>query len=399
MRDVGIIGAGASGLMAALMAGKRGLSVTVFEKKEQPGKKLMVTGNGRCNFSNRRMDESCYYSSDPAFTKRFLSRFSANDAVSLFAGLGMLTEDRNGYLYPASAQASSVVSVLTEAVKAYDVEIKSNSPVTAIQHDKNGFTVFCGGERFSFSSCILCCGSPAGVKDKLPFNAYQMLEELGHKVNKPLPALVKLTGNEGFEKAWAGVRTKVSVSFQDQCHTGEIQLTDTGISGIPVFQLSHEAVRRLDDKQTVVIKIDFLPDYTEETLSVLLSQKSSSEETGTYLRGWLPSKLISVILKKTDIRSYRALSSLKAAEKQQLIHEIKLFSYPVTGHGGFMDAQSVSGGVPLSEVSGNFESRLVKNLYITGELLDMDGLCGGYNLHFAFGSGKIAGEHVKGIDR
>ncbi len=359
----------------------------------------MVTGNGRCNFSNRRMDESCYYSSDPAFTKHFLSRFTTDDAVRLFAGLGMLTEDRNGYLYPASAQASSVVSVLTEAVKDHDVEIKSNSPVTAIQNDADGFTVLCGGERFSFSSCILCCGSPAGVKDKLPFNAYQLLEELGHKVDKPLPALVKLTGNEGFEKAWAGVRTKVSVSFLDMHHTGEIQLTETGISGIPVFQLSHEAVKMLDNGKTVDIKIDFLPDHTEETLSGLLFEGSSAKETGSYLRGWLPSKLIPVILRKAEIRPSRPLSSLKANEKQKLIHEIKHFSYPVTGHGGFMDAQSVSGGVPLSEVSEDFESRLIKNLFITGELLDMDGLCGGYNLHFAFGSGKIAGEHVKGFDR
>ena len=400
--DVGIIGAGASGLTAAYFAGSRGLRVTVLEKKEQAGKKLLITGNGRCNFSNERMDAGCYHASDCSFMERFLKRFSTEDAVRFFESLGMLSAERNGYLYPSSLQAATVVFTLTEACKRAGVSLLTNTEVSSVKKQGDLFEVHTAeGQTFRFKKLVLACGSPSGVKDRNPFNAYDLLKGFGLEVKDPLPALVNLTGRCGFEKLWAGIRLNASVEFHGKRETGEVQFTDSGISGIPVFQLSGSVVEELamrrkagEKEPEAAVILDLLPAYSEESLRKHLNRLPQAMSLEDGLRLFLPRKLVPVVLKKADLSFMKTAESLSKEETGLLVKTLKAFVYPVTGHGSFLDSQVTRGGLRLTEITEDFEVRNVPGLHVTGELLDIDGLCGGYNLHFAWGSGRIAGEHL-----
>ena len=399
MKRVAVIGGGASGMAAALEAAKRGFSVTVFEKKEQLGKKLSATGNGHCNFTNAAMEPAFYRSRELPFIERFLRACPTERVLGFFRELGLLFTERDGYYYPASNQAASVLSVLSERLKSLCVTLKTNTDVTGLIPEEKGFTLLYGRERERFDACVLALGSRSGVSDPNPFRGYEILKSLGHRVYEPLPSLVPLHGRTGFEKDWAGVRTKASVSFRGQRESGELQLTAEGISGIPVFQLSHGAVAEIREKGLAEITVDFLPDYPEEELTAALKGSGNGEPFGrekleTYLRGWLPRKLILPLLKASGIHAPRGVGELTEEERNRLIRTIKSFSYPADGFGDMRDSQVTNGGLDLREVRDSFESKKCPGLFITGELLDADGLCGGYNLHFAFGSGLIAGQSI-----
>lgn len=393
MKSVGIIGAGASGLSAANALVKRGIPVKIFDKKEQAGKKLSATGNGHGNFTNTRMDASCYHA-DRAFMEHFLKRFSEEDCKRMFLDLGMLSLDREGYLYPASFQAAALTSVLTENLKDDLTEWHLNTRVRDIQKLKDSFLISTDQGDFTADYLILALGSSSGVRDKYPFNAYEMLGRLGIPVTKTFPSLVFLNGKEGFEKVWSGVRMKASVSYKGETETGEIQFREDGISGIPVFQISSSVIR--DEEKVKEVTLDLLPDYQEAFLEKCLKEEERALPVQDYLRGWIPRKMITPVLKKAGIFEKKTLPELSDKDRQDLIRSLKHFTYRITGHGDFSDSQVTSGGVCLSEITEFFESVRIPGLYITGELLDVDGRCGGYNLHFAFGSGKIAGEHIPG---
>ena len=266
MKKIIIAGGGASGMAAAISAAASGASVVLLEAREQTGKKLLRTGGGRCNFTNEFMDPSCYYG-DPDFIRSFLERFSTKDCLDFFKGLGLLYRERDGYYYPYSNSAASVLSVLNAGMKAASCSVYLNSPVTKTRVLPEGsFEVFSGGQTFRGDALILSAGSAAG-NDARGFSVSSFLPE---KVKLPMrpfqPALTMLYGSDGVERAWEGVRCRGSVTLGARKETGELQLLSAGISGIPVFQISRNAVRMLSRNEKVLVSLDFLPDFTEDTV-------------------------------------------------------------------------------------------------------------------------------------
>ncbi len=375
-------------MAAAITAAASGASVVLMEAREQTGKKLLRTGSGRCNFTNARMEPDCYYG-DRAFVSTFLSRFSTADCLSFFRKLGLLYRERDGYYYPYSNSASSVLSVLNQRIRELGVNVLTCTAAEKAAVLPDGrFSVASENTVITGDALIIASGSPAGAERQ--GTGFQKLfpKACGIRIRPFLPALTMLYGNEGCERVWEGVRCRGSVTYEGRTETGELQLLSGGISGIPVFQLSRMAVQALSRGEEAVFFLDFLPDLTADEITDLLTPGKKLEDL---LRGWLPRKLIPVILRRAGSFGDRMTEELEIPERNALIRALKHFTYRVTGHGDFREAQTVSGGIDPRELTPGFEYRRIPGLYFTGETVDVDGICGGYNLHFAFGSGILAG--------
>lgn len=377
-----IIGGGASGLMAAIMAARNGAQVTLLEHNEKPGKKICATGNGKCNLTNLSSPVDAYRGSCPDFAKEALDAFSVQDTIRFFSELGIYTVNKNGYLYPHSGQASSVVNVLVMEAQYRKVKIKTNAHVTEVKKEKGIWTAVTEGWSYEGDAIILANGSCASKIAGADGSGYAIAEKLGHKVISPLPALTALKCKGNFAK-WAGVRTEGAVTLcingiPMKREQGELQLTEYGISGIPVFQLSRYAVRGIAEGCRITLLVDFLPEFTKEALADFMESRRKNcpyKNQKELLVGLFPDKLIQVLSNERDMKK-----------------AIKEFPLSVIGGMDFQQAQVCSGGVDTSQVySCSMESMLHRNLYFAGELLDIDGTCGGYNLQWAWSSGAVAG--------
>ncbi len=387
-RQVVIIGAGASGLMAAIMAARNGAAVTVLEQNEKPGKKICATGNGKCNFSNLARPEDAYRGEHPEFVNDVLARFSVENTIEFFREIGIYPLYRNDYLYPRSNQAQSVVDVLCMEASSLGVKIKTNEQAIAIEIVQNGkkFQILTKGWHYEADALILASGSKASSIAGADGSGYDFAKHLGHHIVPVYPALTALKCKGNNYKAWAGVRTEGCISLiidGEFCcrEQGELQLTEYGISGIPVFQLSRYAIRAVKNGKKVIVKINFLPGFSAEEVNDLLHQRKKDcpyKNEKELLTGLFPEKLTKVLI-----------------SQKNLISAITEYTLEVTDGLSFSQAQVCSGGVDTSEiVNKTMESKICPNLYITGELLDVDGTCGGYNLQWAWSSGAVAGIHA-----
>ena len=383
-KRVVIIGGGASGLMASIAAAENGAAVTILEQNEKPGKKICATGNGKCNFTNLQKQTDAYRSDNPGFWEEVLNQFSVENTVDFFTELGLYPVNKNnGYLYPHSGQASSVAEVLCMKARSLGVKIKTNEQVKSISKEKNIWKIHTQGWTYEGYAVILANGSRASSISGSDGSGYEIAAALGHSVITPLPALTALKcKNTGFS-GWAGVRTEGKISLYADGkkiaeETGELQLTDYGVSGIPVFQISRYAIRAFWKGQKTELRLNFLPEFSREQLAAFLEKrKQDSPYKGKkeFFTGLFPDKLAKVLLASKNL-------------------EEAIYSYPlkVTGYQPFEQAQVCSGGVDTREVDAKtLESRLVPGLYFAGELLDVDGKCGGYNLQWAWFSGYAAG--------
>lgn len=408
-----IVGGGAAGLMAAITAAESGASVTILEHMPRVGKKILSTGNGKCNMTNLYMTAECYRSGVNGVPMQVIEKFSVSDTIAFFRRLGVLTIDRNGYVYPASGQAQTVLDALRDKADHLGIRTCCDSKVLSINKKKDGrFAVKTADQMYSADFVILCAGSMAAKTTGSDGSGYELAKSLGHKIKKPLPALVQLKCKGDFFKAIAGVRTDVKVSLytmdkngepgaflaEDQ---GELQLTDYGISGIPVFQVSRYAAEALDHKKRVLAVVDFMPDMTEDQLfAVLKEQKAylSDRMAGDFINGLFNKKLATLFLKSVWIKQDQPVSEITNKKLAELCRVIKETSFEVTGTNPYDKAQICMGGVDLREVdAGTMESRLVSGLYFAGEILDVDGICGGYNLQWAWSSGHLAA--VSAVER
>ena len=399
-RKIAVIGGGASGLAATIRAAECGADVAVIEKKEQAGKKLLLTGNGRCNLTNTVLSADYYRGPGRVLTEEILERFGTEELCSFFESLGLYLREQRGGIYPRTMQAQSVLSVLLNRVRMLGIRMVYNTNVTGIGKEDGKFVISTDSGVFHADAVILACGSEAGVKDRRPFSAVRILRELGHTVEEPRPALTCLYGEKGERPGWEGVRVYGSVSFQDETHEGELQLTSGGISGIPVFQLSHRVSEALQTSEEAEIRMDFLPEKSgEDLLGILLSDRKSPVfgrlRADEYLKGMLPKNLIPAVMKAGGLQK-KILGLYSEGEFRRLAEAIKHYPFRAVKTGSFQEAQTVSGGIDPDELKPGLESRIVPGLYITGELLNTHGLCGGYNLHLAFSSGLIAGEAAAG---
>lgn len=401
-----IIGGGAAGMMAAITAAENGASVTILEHMPRVGKKILSTGNGKCNLTNLYMDEACYRCSETGYPMKVIDRFRETDTIRFFRRLGVLTTDRNGYVYPYSGQAQTVLDALRERVETLGVRVICECEPIEIRKKQDRFSVKTKSGTYSGDFLILACGSMAAKNTGSDGSGYELAKSFGHKIKKPLPALVQLKCKGDFFKAISGVRTEAEIrlftmdkngNFSKELglDRGELQLTDYGISGIPVFQVSRYAAEALDQKKHVAAVINFLPMYEEEAVFRILKEQREylkEKAAGDFLNGIFHKKLAVLFLKMAGIKPETPVSALSDRKLMALGRIISEFTVEVTATNPYEKAQICMGGVQVNEINPDtMESRLVPDLYFAGEIMDVDGICGGYNLQWAWSSGYLAG--------
>lgn len=396
--DIIIIGAGASGLMAAIAAARQGSSVLVIEQKDKAGKKILATGNGKCNFTNMIQKAECYRSDDSAFAIKVLSCFDVNDTLSFFKELGIYPKNRDGYLYPNSEQAASVVQVLVMECERLKVAFLYNEVVKDI--NKTDYTVITKAKAYKCKNLIIATGGCASPQLGSDGSGYRFAKLFEHTIIKPLPALVQLRSPQKYCKTVSGVRTtaKVTVysgSKQIAEEVGEILFTDYGISGIPIMQISRFAAKALDRGEKVQLKLDFMPELTEEVFVDMFQHRiwqNPSKNIEEMMVGLLNHKLSYIIIKEAGLDVYIKAELLTKSQINELVKNIKKFEMTISDTNSFENAQVSAGGVSTKEIhETTMESKLSKNLYLVGELVDVDGTCGGYNLQWAWSTGYLAG--------
>lgn len=386
MKKVVIIGGGASGMMAAIQAARTGAAVTLLEHNEKPGKKILATGNGRCNLTNLVQEPSRYRSSQPDFPWKIITQYPLEDTLAFFSELGIYTKDRNGWVYPYSDQAAGVAQVLELEARHQKVKIKTTEEVTDILREDGQYLVKTATWQYPCDSVIISCGSSASNVEGSSTTGYELAEKLGHTVVKPLPSLCGIRGKDNYYAKWAGSRMDGRITLEIDGETvgeeqGEILFTEYGISGIGVFQLSRYAVRGTDEGKIATYHLNLMPQLTKEELVKLLldrQQAGSYKNPQELLIGLLPRKMIDVLVKKTY-------------EPEKIAERLKDWQVPVKGAYALQQAQICSGGVDPRELTEQLESRLHPGIYFTGEVIDVDGPCGGYNLQWAWSSGAVAG--------
>lgn len=400
MRTVAVIGGGASGMMAAVTAASGGAHVILLEHKDRIGKKILSTGNGRCNFTNTHQEPICYHSEDPLFPWEVVERFNAQAVISFFLQLGVYSKNRNGYIYPNSDQASAVLDAFRMELDRLKVEIRTGIECREIRPGKKGFTILTDQEPVRADRVILCAGSKAAPATGSDGSGYDLAKKLGHRILPVLPALTALKCEEKFFKSIAGVRANGSVSIwsDGECiakDTGEIQLTDYGISGIPVFQVSRYASQLLYEKKETDAMLDFMPDFTKAQTNAFLrarAQTRPDKSAEMFLIGLFHKKLCDLWIRLSKIPRQRKAGELTADEIACLTDLIKVFRVRIQETNSYDKAQVCCGGIDTREVDPEtLESVYVPGLYFAGEILDVDGMCGGYNLTFAWASGYAAG--------
>ena len=394
-----VIGAGASGLTCAITLARRGISVTVFEKLESSAKKILVTGNGRCNYWNEDFNNKYFHSNNEEFIKEVNTEENRKEVLSFFDGLGIVPFIKNGYYYPMSMQASSIRDVLLDEVNKLGIKVVNNSEVINVKKMNDKFFIETTNGGAVSDYLIVATGSNAYYKNSNL--GYNLCKTFGHNIIDTLPSLVQLVGDADYFNSWAGIRnnSKVTINVDKEPkkeEIGELMLTDYGISGICVFNISGIAAKALHVNKPVEVELNFLPNI--DNLNNFLEERSNKvdKELGKFFEGILNKKLVEIILKKTNLNKNKKYKELNDIEKNSLINNLSSFKVKIVGTKDFSNAQVSSGGVDTKEVDPKtFESKLCNGLYIIGEVLDVDGDCGGYNLGFAWLSGIIAGRSVK----
>ncbi len=400
---IAVIGGGASGLTAAISAAKCGARVSLFEKNNRVGKKILMTGNGKCNLSNKSLSEDFYYSGDRAFISSAFEKFGFMDTIMFFNSLGLLLTEKNGGIYPHSEQAASVLDALRFEAESIGIILCCDSNIENVNKTDKGFEIEAGKDTQYFDRVIIATGGKAAPKTGSDGSGYSIAKSLGHSVTKTYPALTGIRCEGDFWNISSGVRCGAALLVeQDEsgygASYGELQFTDYGISGIPVFQISRLVAALLDEKKQVSIDIDLFPEVDEMTLFNELSARIMllpDRNIHQILSGFMNKKLVTLTLKLTGIPQ-DAFFAEGCPELDSIISALKHFRVIAKSVNSYDQAQCTAGGVPLSEINGFFESRICKGLYFCGEILDVDGLCGGYNLQWAWTSGHIAGEAASG---
>lgn len=403
-RKVAVIGGGPAGMMAAITAAEQGALVTLFERNDRVGKKLLATGNGRCNLGNMVLSEREYYGASPEWIRSSLERFGTADTIAFFERLGLMLKDKGGYLYPACEQASAVLDVLRIRLSELSVTVRTDCKIERISKSKQGILLAWGEAGFFFDRVIIACGGKAAPKTGSDGNGYELAGKLGHKIVPTVPALVQLRCREEYLKAVAGVRAEAEISVHKNKtlaarERGELQLTDYGISGIPVFQLSRTVNYLLRQQGEVQVSVNFLPDMDEQAFEQLIRSREGlkrSRNLEEYFTGMLNKKLMLLFIRLSGLKPGQAACQTAQQDLKKVFKLCRSFPLRVTGSNPYDSAQVCAGGVDTREITEDMESRKVPGIYFAGEILDVDGRCGGYNLQWAFCSGYLAGMAAAG---
>ena len=394
-------------MIAAISAARNGAEVTILEGGDRIGRKILSTGNGKCNFTNKKMDNTCFRSNTTADISPFLDEFGVEDTLAFFASLQMLYKERQGYYYPSSEQASTVLDVRRFEMESYadHIKILTGCKARMLTYQKDGtIKVQCGTESFVFDRVILTCGSKASPKTGSDGTGYQLLRSLkcGCCIEEVVPALVQLRCKEDYLKAVAGVRVegRVTLIINDEVvceEQGEIQLTDYGVSGIPVFQVSRYASYGCAKGQKVQVHLDVMPGMDGEAFAQYMSQRREMLGERTmeqFCAGLINKKLCMQFCKIAGISLEQQVKKVPQKAWDQFVALFKKWILHVEKPNGFDMAQVCAGGLSMKEINSHFAMNKCPSVYVAGELLDVDGICGGYNLQWAWTSGYLAGQYA-----
>lgn len=397
---IAIIGAGASGMAAAVTAAASGTDqVLLFERQARVGRKLAATGNGRCNLTNRRTEPGHYHGSGTDFVRPALEAFPPEKVLEFFQALGLYTvTEPDGKVYPYSDQANSVVDVLRFALDRRNITLLTGTEIAGVKRLPKGFRLkTADGQSYECEALIVACGGAAGTKLGGGLSGYQLLRSLGHHCTKLSPSLVQLKSDPGVVQGLKGVRANAGLQLTVNgallaASWGEVQFTDYGISGPAVFEISRAAALA----EGAVLQLDLLPGYSAADLLSALCIRISrfpTLEAGDLLTGILHNRLGKMLVKACGIPLSAPITAIKWEQLNDVVQICHAFRLPIVGNLGMEGAQVTAGGIVTQEFDPtSLQSRLVPGLYACGEVLDVDGDCGGFNLQWAWASGMLAGQ-------
>ena len=395
--NVCVIGGGAAGMLAALTAAENGHRVLLLERQSRIGRKLLATGNGRCNLSNYHVSPA-HYHGGAGFCDFALSQFDVGETLRYFASLGLLTvSEASGRIYPMSNMAGSVLDVLRYALERPEIDLQTGQTVTAVRKMPEGFSVKTETDTFSARCLILAAGGAAGSKVGGGMDGYRLAKSLGHRRTALYPSLVQLKTDPTYPRALKGVKAQCGISICRGSqvlarNSGEVLFTEYGVSGPAIFDLSRSVSAGGSD---LTCLLNFFPDWEEAEVLHWLCQRQAAmaaHEASTLLTGSCHTRLGQMICKSAGFTNQRA-AGLTRDDLGRIARQATHFALPITGTCGFDQAQVTAGGLDTSEFDPRtLQSRLVPGLYACGELLDIDGDCGGYNLQWAWSSGRLAGK-------
>ena len=400
MKQIAVIGAGPAGMTAAIAAARKGAKVIIFERNDIAGKKLHLTGNGRCNFTNVDMHEDFFSFEEGSNASEVLNSVSTQEICDFFADLGVLSTEKRGCFYPFTGQAGTIQTALLLAMEQLGIEMICNTCIGMIEKENEGFVIHTDPKKYEFDAVILACGGKAAPKTGSDGFGYRLARGFGHTVSRTYPVLVQLVSDAPDLKKIAGVRCQANVTAlvngkKVASDYGELQLTEYGLSGIPVFNISRFLSKEIEEGQDCVVSVDFIPQIGNDAVEPFISkrlQDLKGYKISDFISGLVHSKLAEYVLKVCKINPDDRVVPADYEKIKKLMESMKNWQFKITGHKGFEHAQVTKGGVFLEEVDANMESKLVKGVFFAGEMLDVDADCGGYNLHWAWASGKRAGE-------
>lgn len=396
---VAIIGGGAAGIFSALVASEKH-EVTIFERNNRIGKKLLATGNGRCNLTNVSVERKNFHG-DGDFAYKIYKKFDNETAVKYFEDLGILTTTKeSGKIYPRSLTAASVLNVFLEELENRNIEVKTDKYINKIEKIKNRFKIHTKEESYTFDRVIMATGGMSMASSGSDGNGYKLLKDLGHTVLETHPALVQLKLKSNFLKHLSGTKVEgVCYLLKDgkviKERSGDILFTDYGISGPPILDLSRYVLDGnyrirfsiVNDLMTEEDKNDFL-EYFYRTIS------SKDMTLERFLIGILNKKFIHYVLKTLDLDRNMKIIDLDPSKSYELLKLLTESEFEIIGNNGYKNSQVTVGGISTKEINENMESKIVNGLYIVGEILNIDGDCGGYNLQWAWSSAYVAASSI-----
>lgn len=403
MKRILIVGGGAAGIAAALQAARTNpiAQITILERLDRVGKKILATGNGRCNLGNWGIVPEIYHSRTPDRLAQLLEQMPADKTIRFFEQLDLLTTtDDAGRIYPYARQASMVLDILLHALQQAHISVICGAEVSAITHHKKGFSVQTqDGKEYHADAVILTTGGKAAPKQGSNGSGYPLAVSMGHTCTELHPALVGLRCRSKLLGRLKGLRTQALVTLyvdkrKAATDRGELQWNDYGISGIPAMNLSG-SLAVCSPYNSAEVRIDFFPDFDYHELRTLLTQRiqrRGAEPLDALLSGTVPKRMVSAVCQSLSLPLSQTGAELIRRDVDSLLSVLKGWALPITGTQPWEQAQVTAGGIPLTEIDDTFQSLRQPNLYLAGEILDAAGDCGGFNLHWAWCSGCIAGQ-------
>jgi len=389
-------------MMAAITAARKGADVVVLERMKRVGKKLLATGNGRCNLTNQHMDGHNFHSGQPEFIIPSLNQFGYLKTLKFFEQLGLVwrCEDQ-GRIFPVTGQAASVLDLLRYEMERLNVRVYCEAAVSRVTQKGDRFLVVCHDkQQYASLAVVLATGGRAAPNLGSNGSGYKLASQLGHAVTPVFPSIVQIRLEAQYLKRLKGVRFQGRVSLEChgkeiENHTGEILITDYGLSGLPILNLGRMVNQTINRSGNLVLKLDFFPEKSMDEMKTMLLKRFQNlhyKSTEAGLLGLIHKRLIPIICQEARLDPVKSCGEIKQPEVDRLIQQLKMWKMNVLGTKGWSEAQVTAGGVDVRDVNPEtLESKKTKGCFFSGEILDVDGDCGGYNLQWAWASGYMAG--------